>query len=96
MPHLVFTDRPTARAFSDAIDADFGFPTLGCRAGGGIHVSPAQGRTARYATVRKHQSLTQWAYQEDPVVIGKEVRVPVPGSATRQTLDATWNDAAED
>jgi len=95
MAHLVWADRPTAKAFSDAIDADFGFPTLGCRMGGGIHVSVAQGRTARYASVDKHRTLSQWAYQEDPVIVAKEVRVPI-GVATRQTLDATWDDRIRD
>lgn len=92
MAHLVFTDQPTATAFAAAIDADFGYPKDGVRVGGGIHASRAEGRTTRYAGILKHPTLSRWAYPEDPVVRGKEGRVPI-GTATRQTLDATWDGA---
>lgn len=94
MAHLVFTDQPTVAAFAAAIDADFGYPKDGVRMGGGIHVSRAEGRTTRYAATLRHPTLNRWAYPEDPVVVGKEARVPVPGGASRQTLDATWDGAS--
>lgn len=91
MAHLIFTDQPTADAFSAAIDADFGYPKANVVLPGGV-AAPV-GRTTRYAATLKHRTRSQWAYPEDPVVIGKEGRVPVPGGVTRQTLDGTWSDA---
>ena len=96
MASVVFTSRLAAHQFSDAIDAEFGFPIPGVRMGGGIHVPPVQGRTARYGAVRKHPSLSQWAYPDDPVIVGKRSRVPLPGGASSQTLDSTWDPAQED
>jgi hypothetical protein len=95
MTALVWTARGLAVAFSAGIDADFGFPIDGCRNGGGVHVTRAGGRTTRYASVDKHRTLNQWAYQEDGVIVAKEARVPI-GTGLRQTLDATWDDRIPD
>jgi hypothetical protein len=96
MASVVFNTRIAAHQFADAIDADFGFPILGVRMGGGIHAPILQGRTARYGVVRKHPTLSQWSFPDDPVVVGKRPRVPLPGGASSQTLDSTWDPAAED
>lgn len=92
MAHLVFTNRLVAEGFSADIDTVLGYPRDGVNIGRGPHVPPSLGRTLRHSTVRKHPTLNQWAYEEDPVVIHMETRVPVPGTATRQTLDATWEE----
>lgn len=96
MPGIIFLTRLAAHQFGDAIDSDFGYPVLGVRMGGGVHAPILQGRTARYAAIRKHPVLARWTYPDDPLVVGKRPRVPLPGGATSQTLDATWDDAAED
>lgn len=90
MAYLVFTTQASADAFSDAIDAEFGYPkpNIGCPGGTAAPI----GRTTRFAASLKHANRSQWAYPEEPVVAGKETRVPI-GTATRQTLDATWDDA---
>lgn len=96
MAHIVFLTRLAAHVFADAIDGDFGYPILGVRNGGGVHAPFLQGRTARYSAVRKHPILARWSYPDDPLIVGKRTRVPLPGGATSQTLDATWDDAPED
>lgn len=88
MAHLIFTTLASCDAFGAAIDAEFGYPKANVRTPGG---PPAPlGQTTRYAEPRKHPTQSKWAYPEDPVIVGKEGRVP-PGLATRQTLDPTWD-----
>ena len=89
MAHVVFTTRSALDAFSAAVDSDRRLPVDGVRMGGGVHVSRADGRTTRYAGTLKHRTLSRWAYPDDNVV----ARIATPGGATRQTLDATWDDA---
>lgn len=90
MVHIVLTDQSAAFAFSAAIDADFGYPKSNVVVGGGRRGS--LGQTTRYADLLKHNTLNQWAYPEEPVIVGKEKAVPIPPGATRQTLDASWSD----
>jgi hypothetical protein len=92
MPHLIFTSQASADAFSAGIDAEFGYPRPNVVTPGGA--AAPRGQTVRYAAVLRHPVRNQWAYPEDPVIVGKEVRVPI-GTATRQDLDqdATWKDA---
>jgi len=90
LTYLVFTSQAEVDAFSSGIDADFGYPLPNVVCPGGVRV--ARGQTTRYTATLKHRTLSQWAYREDPVVAGKEARVPI-GTATRQALDATWADA---
>jgi hypothetical protein len=90
MAHLVFTTQAAADAFTAGIDADFGYPKPNVVCQGGA--AAPRGNTTRYASTLKHPNRSEWAYPEDPVVAGKEGRVPI-GTATRQTLDATWNGA---
>lgn len=87
MAHLVFTSQPSADAFAAGIDAEFGYPKGNIVCPGGV--AAPRGQTTRYAATLKHPVRSEWAYPEDPVVSGKEGRVSI-GTATRQTLDATW------
>jgi hypothetical protein len=93
MPYVVFGNQTAANQFRDNIDADFGFPINGVRMGGGIHASVAQGRTTRYAPLIKHPTLNRWAFPDDPIIRGKRPRVPLPGGATSEELDGTWEGA---
>lgn len=98
MVGVVFLTRIVAHQFANDIGADvaIGYPRLGVRNGGGTHVPLLQGRTTRYAAIMKHSTLSRWMFPDDPVIVGMRARVPLPGGATSQTLDSTWDDATED
>lgn len=91
MNGLVFIVRGNAQAYSDALDLDAGYPRNGVDVGPGRHAPAAVSRTLRVADIIQHPTLPNlWAYPEFPEVTAAEVRVPVPGTATRQPLDAAW------
>lgn len=94
MSHVVFTVRADLSTFAAAVDAARGIPINGVRMGSGIHCPPADARTTRHQGYLQHRTLPRWAYLEDPAVLEAEGRVPIPATGTRQTLDATWNDAS--
>ena len=91
MAHVVFTSQAALDAFVASVHADRGIPNDGVRVGGGIHVPRVDGRTTRYQGHLKHRTLNRWAYFDDNAV----ARIATPGGATRQNLDATWNDAEQ-
>lgn len=96
MVAVVFLTRLAAHLFGDAVDAEYSYPRAGVRVGGGIHVGLILGRTARYGAVMKHPVLARWSYPDDPAVVEKRPRIPLPGGAVSQALDATWDHADED
>ena len=91
MAHVVFTSQVALDSFAASVNSDRGIPADGVRAGGGIHAVRSDGRTTRYQGYLRHRTLTRWAYPDDNVV----ARIATPVGATRQTLDSTWNDAAQ-
>lgn len=94
MMALVFTVQADANGYSAAVDAKLGYPKPGVDIGGGIHVPPAQSVTVRYGNVFPHPTLPQWMYPDNPTQPSVEPnvtkQVPVPVTASEQTIDATW------
>lgn len=92
MNATVFVALADVQAYGAAVDAAIGYPRDGVDMGAGPHVAKSASRTTQYSAPIKHPTLSLWAYPIDPQVqtVAARVALPVPISATVQTLDATW------
>lgn len=91
---LVFTVQKDANDYAAAVDSKYGYPKPGKDIGGGVHAPPAQSVTTSHAAVTKHPTLALWSYPDstpsDTSASKPVADVPLPGTATKQSLDATW------
>ena len=89
MNYVVFVSLVQANRFSADVDADIGYPKVGVRVGGGVHVSPPF-VTQRHGTIEKHPARNEWAYPDDAPVVARRGRVPLPPGAQSREKTPSW------